>query len=128
MYIMIEDPENPGRRLYADLTIMTETTEDYHAEVIGIDVNDVVTEEDLARAIAEDLRNVTIRDRTVLVWILQQHYRIFHLRQEFIAAVEAAHRGVNLVPAPVECVECGRRSVFVEAGLCRECREQGGGE
>jgi len=28
MYIQIEDPETPGKRLYADLTIMTETFED----------------------------------------------------------------------------------------------------
>ncbi len=128
MYIQITDPADSSRRLYADLTCMTETCEDYSTSVIGIEVNDVVTEEDLAKAIAADLRNVTIHDRTVLVWILQQHYRILHLRQSLIEAIQAAQKGVNLIPAPNECVMCGKCSVFVEAGMCSECREHGGGE
>lgn len=124
MYIQITDPVDPSRRLYAGLTCTTKTCEDYSTSVIGIEVNDVVCEDDLARVIAEDLRNVTIRDGTVLVWILQQHYRILHLRQELIAKIQAAKQGVNLIPAPNECVQCGVRSVFVEAGLCRECKER----
>ncbi|OPY16897.1 MAG: hypothetical protein A4E23_01644 [Methanomethylovorans sp. PtaU1.Bin073] len=125
MYIMIEDPENPSRRLYADLTYMTETTEDYTTSVIGIEVNDVVCEDDLACSIAADLRNVKINDKVVLTWILKEHYRIFHIHSELIEAIQGAQQGVNLVPAPTECVECGVRSVFVEAGLCRQCRERG---
>jgi hypothetical protein len=67
MYIQITDPADSSRRLYADLTIMTETTEDYTTSAVGIDVNDVVLEADLAKAIADDLRDVGIRDRPVLV-------------------------------------------------------------
>ena len=73
MYIMIEDPENPGRRLYADLLITTAhhvsnaahsvSNASINVSILSVDVNDVATESSLAAAIANDLRGVEIPEK-----------------------------------------------------------------
>ena len=63
MYIIIEDPENPGRRLYADLLITTAhsgSNASINVSILSVDVNDVATESSLAAAIANDLKDTEI--------------------------------------------------------------------
>lgn len=81
---MINDPENPGRRLYADLTIVERVTAGENGaetEVLDIEVDDVTTEAHLSAAISASLHNVKIEpDR--LNEVLKTHYRLFHINDE----------------------------------------------
>lgn len=82
---MINDPENPGRRLYSDLIIVERVTAGEtgaETEVLDIEVDDVTTEADLSSAILKDLQCVEIEpDR--LKDVLRSHYRMFHITDEF---------------------------------------------
>ena len=88
MYIQLDDPENPGRRLYANLIITTVHSGE-NAKIVSIEVTDVASEATLAAAIAEDLRHVQISEVALLKNIMKEHYRVWHLKDELVQAVQA---------------------------------------
>jgi hypothetical protein len=87
MYIMIEDPEKPGRRLYADLIIAT-AQKGTDVSILSIDVADVVTEGALAAAIGNDLRHIEIPANAPLSDIITEYYRVWSTHGGLLQAVE----------------------------------------
>lgn len=85
MYIMIQDPETPGRRLYADITInerIKSGSTGIETEITDIEIDDVTTEAELSAAILKDLQHVELEPGK-LKEVLRSHYRMFHITDEF---------------------------------------------
>lgn len=103
MYIMIEDPENPGRRLYADLLITTAhsgSNASINVSILSVDVNDVATESSLAAAIANDLKEVEIPETCRLGDIITEYYRVWDIHEDLLQAVHETMNGELMTPCP----------------------------
>ena len=87
MYIQLDDPENPGRRLYANLIITTVHSGE-NAKIVSIEVTDVATEAILAAAIAEDMMRADIPPEDIR-HAMHEQYRVWHMRDELVRAVLA---------------------------------------
>lgn len=99
MYIMVEDPET-GKRLYTDLRIREKVLKRGAfppTEIMDIEVMDACTENDLASSITASLRGINIQNAVLLRHVLMENFRIFHISNELLEAIQAKMEEVGCV-------------------------------
>lgn len=100
MYVAIEDPENPGRRLYADLIIREKVLAGGSlppTEIIDIEVMDTCIESDFSASVAASLRGVKIQSPALLQYVLREHCKLFRIPNELLEAIRAKMEEVGCV-------------------------------